>query len=234
MAQRILIVEDETGIAEAVAFILEKEGFETRRCSSAGDAGEALRSAGYDLVILDIGLPDMNGFDFCRELLRDYSLPVIFLTARSDEIDRIVGLEMGADDYVTKPFSPRELAARVKAVLRRTRSSAPDDGGESEKLTCGAFLLDEERKQLRYFGEPLKLSRYEYQILVLMLRHPGRIYSRRQLLEAIWEEPEACMERTVDTHIKTIRAKLKAINGQIEAIETSRGFGWALAEQAVR
>ena len=233
MTSRILIVEDEPGIAEAVAFMLEKEGFETCRCTAAGDARKALTEKSFNLVILDIGLPDMNGFDFCRELLRDKPIPVIFLTARNDEIDRIVGLEMGADDYVTKPFSPRELAARVKAVLRRVGSTAPVDS-QVEKLIRGAFNLDEGRKQLSYFDQPLKLSRYEYQILALMLQHPGRIYSRRQLLEAVWEEPEASMERTVDTHIKTIRAKLKAVKPDIEAIETSRGFGWALAEEVTR
>jgi len=233
MAPLILIVEDEPSIAEAVAFMLEKEGYETCRCTAAGDARKVLSEKSFSLVILDIGLPDMNGFDFCRELLRDHSLPVIFLTARSDEIDRVVGLEMGADDYVTKPFSPRELAARVKAVLRRIK---PYDVSSSveETITRGAFLLDEGRKQISYFGNILKLSRYEFQIMALMLHHPGRIYSRRQLLESIWEEPEASMERTVDTHIKTLRAKLKDANSNIEAITTSRGFGWALSEEVTR
>lgn len=233
MTESILIVEDEPGIAEAVAFMLEKEGYETCRCKAAGAARLALAENSFSLVILDIGLPDMNGFDFCRELLRDYPLPVIFLTARNDEIDRIVGLEMGADDYVTKPFSPRELAARVKAVLRRVKKSEPVPP-ENTALVKGSFTLDEGRKIISFENTRLKLSRYEYHILLLMLRHPGRIYSRQQLLEAVWEEPEASMERTVDTHIKTLRAKLKEVNEATEVIITSRGFGWGLSEEVAR
>ena len=155
---------------------------------------------------------------------------MIFLTARSDEIDRIVGLEMGADDYVTKPFSPRELAARVKAVLRRVKKSAPVSP-ESTILAKGPFSLDEGRKIITFQNTRLRLSRYEFHILALMLQHPGRIYSRQQLLEAVWEEPEASMERTVDTHIKTLRAKLKEVDEDAEVIVTSRGFGWSLSEE---
>ncbi len=233
MTETILIVEDEPSISEAVAFMLEKEGYETCRCKAAGPARQALAENNFSLVILDIGLPDMNGFDFCRELLQDYPLPVIFLTARSDEIDRIVGLEMGADDYVTKPFSPRELAARVKAVLRRVKKTEPLSPANAT-IVKGQFSLDQGRRVITYENTRLNLSRYEFHILALMLQHPGRIYSRQQLLEAVWEEPEASMERTVDTHIKTLRAKLKEVNETTEVIITSRGFGWGLSEEVVR
>jgi two-component system catabolic regulation response regulator CreB len=223
---RILIIEDESSIVDTVKFVLEQEGFEVNCSETAGDGFRQIRTIHPDLIVLDIGLPDMSGFDFCRELRKETAVPVIFLTARSDEIDRIVGLELGADDYVTKPFSPRELAARVKAVLRRV--SHPDTTQQTVART--SFELDEERRRISWQGAQLKLSRYEYEILAELVRHPGRIFSRRQLMERIWEEPEASMERTVDTHVKVIRAKLKEIKPDVETIVTHRGFGYSLAE----
>ncbi|MBU8901321.1 MAG: two-component system response regulator CreB [Victivallales bacterium] len=223
MKQRILIIEDEVSIADTVKYVLEQALFEVFCTTTAGEGERLLRQCKPDLLVLDIGLPDMNGLDFYRKLRNEFDLPVIFLTACSDEIDRIVGLELGADDYVTKPFSPRELAARVKTVLRRFAfANAPALKRVAE------FELSEERRSISWHGEKLKLSRNEYALLVALLNHPGRVYSRRQLMEIAWEEPEASMERTVDTHIKTIRAKLKTINKD-DPIVTHRGFGYSIS-----
>jgi two-component system catabolic regulation response regulator CreB len=175
------------------------------------------------LVVLDIGLPDMSGIEVCRRLRQRHDVPVIFLTARSGEVDRVVGLELGADDYVTKPFSPRELAARVKAVLRRA-------GRGNSAPPSAAFALDEERRQISYFGKPLELSRYEYRLLCVLLKRPGRVYTREQLLELVWDAPEASLDRTVDAHVKNIRAKLRDIRPDVDPIATHRGTGYSLKE----
>ncbi len=222
MKQKILIIEDEASIADTVKYVLKQASFDVFCATTAGEGEKFLRQYKPDMLVLDIGLPDMNGLDFYRKL-RDWSdLPVIFLTARSDEVDRIVGLELGADDYVTKPFSPRELAARVKTVLRRFAcAKAP-----SVKRVSG-FECNEEQRSILWHGQKLKLSRNEYSLLLVLLAHPGRVYSRRQLMEMAWEEPEASMERTVDTHVKTIRAKLKEIC-EDDPIVTHRGFGYSL------
>ena len=225
MKQKILIIEDEVSIADTVKYVLEQALFEVFCATTAGEGERLLRQQKPDLLVLDIGLPDMNGLDFYRELRHEFDLPVIFLTARSDEIDRIVGLELGADDYVTKPFSPRELAARVKTVLRRFVQSNRE---EPTMKRIAAFEWNEECRSISWHGEKLKLSRNEYALLSVLLSHPGRIYSRRQLMEIAWEEPEASMERTVDTHVKTIRAKLKAVCKE-DPIVTHRGFGYSLS-----
>jgi two-component system catabolic regulation response regulator CreB len=156
----ILVIDDESGISDALAYALRSEGMEVTVCATLGAARAA--GADFDLAVLDVGLPDGNGFDFCKELRRRSSMPVIFLTARADEIDRVVGLEIGADDYVIKPFSPREVAARVKAVLRRARMPMASD---ASMAADGIFAIDAVRRQITYFGNPLTLSRYEFRIL---------------------------------------------------------------------
>lgn len=227
MLQKILIIEDESSIADNISYILEAEGFEPIWCANALDGKTVLENSNISLIILDIGLPDTNGFEFCREIRKTTDIPVIFLTARAEEVDRIVGLEIGADDYVTKPFSTRELAARVKTVLRRYNSSSSAIKPEKIKIP---FNVNEEKRAISYYGQALSLSKYEYKILKSMLQHPGRIFSRRQLMNIAWEEPDASMERTIDTHIKTIRAKLKTVNTAKEPIITHRGFGYSIAE----
>jgi len=222
MADRILLVEDEPSIADSVCYALEAEGFAPVWAATGAAALEALATTPAVLTILDIGLPDINGLELCKRLHKTSDLPVIFLTARADEVDRIVGLEIGADDYMTKPFSPRELAARVKAVLRR--------GQRRPTTSQRTFAVDESRRSVSYHGKMLELSRQEYEILKILAAHPGRVYSRSQLMNAAWEEPLASMERTVDSHIKALRAKLKLIHPDEEAILTRRGFGYCLAE----
>ena len=222
---RILIVEDEPAIADNIQYALQTEGFETLCLSSGMPVVELLANGTIDLIILDIGLPDINGIELCKEIRKRRNLPIIFLTARSAEIDRVVGLEIGADDYVVKPFSPRELCARVKAVLRRT--CQPISGGVS---SGSAFRLNESKRQIFYFGTPVDLSRYEYNLLTPFIHRPGHVFSREQLMGLAWDEPEASMDRTVDAHIKNIRAKLKNIAPDLDPIITHRGVGYALKE----
>jgi two-component system catabolic regulation response regulator CreB len=229
MGQVILVVEDEPGIAENISYALETEGFEVHCCATLGEANEQLPSVRPNLIVLDINLPDGNGFDFCRELRKSSSVPVIFLTARKEEVDRVVGLEIGGDDYMVKPFSPRELGARIKAVLRRVPVAKSAAEPESS-VESGAFAVDEQRKRILYYGQGLDLSRYEYRLLCVLVRRPGRVFSRDELLNMAWEEPEASMDRTVDAHVKKIRAKLREVKPGVEAIRTHRGMGYSLSE----
>jgi two-component system, OmpR family, catabolic regulation response regulator CreB len=229
---RILIVEDEPSIADTIQFPLETDGCVTERCGTGGEALDLLAKERFDLIVLDVGLPDMTGFEVCRRIRVKSNVPILFLTARSEEIDRVVGLEIGGDDYVSKPFRPRELSARVRAILRRV--SSPDPVNPQLPTTdtnCGALSIDRERKAVRYFGERLTLSRYEFRLLEILANAPGRVYSRAQLMEAAWEEPEASMERTVDAHIKSLRSKLRQVRPEIDAIQTHRGFGYSLLEE---
>jgi len=176
-------------------------------------------------MVLDIGLPDIHGFDLCKEIRKTRSIPILFLTARSAEIDKVVGLEIGGDDYMTKPFSPRELSARVKAILRRTRPSP------LSPLPVQAFSVDESRRQIFFFGKPLDLSRNEYALLKTFVRRPGHVYSRDQLMELCWDEPDTSLDRTVDAHIKNIRNKLRNIKPDVDPIVTHRGMGYSLKEE---
>lgn len=222
----ILVVEDEPAIADTIQYALESEGFRCLRLETGAEVVEVLDRQPVALVVLDIGLPDVSGIEVCRRIRQRHDVPVIFLTARSGEVDRVVGLELGADDYVSKPFSPRELAARAKAVLRRARP-----GNDAPRPQPGAaFQLDEERRQITYFGRPLELSRYEYKLLAVLLKRPGRVYSRDELLELVWDEPEASLDRTVDAHVKNLRAKLRDIRPDVDPIATHRGMGYSLKE----
>ena len=222
MRSKILIVDDEPAIADNIQYALETDGFETIRLTSGLPVMPLLESDRVDLIVLDVGLPDINGFELCKTIRKRFTVPVIFLTARSEEIDRVVGLEIGGDDYVVKPFSPRELSARVKAVLRRTAAAPP---GPPQP-----FRIDEPARKIEYFGKALDLSRYEYELLRIFIRRPGRVYSREQLMEMAWEQPETSMDRTVDAHIKNLRAKLKAIEPDKDPIVTRRGIGYCLRE----
>lgn len=227
---RILVIEDESAIADTLLYALSTDGMTAEHCALGGDGLARLRAAAFDLVILDVGLPDINGFEVCRTLRTFSDVPVIFLTARHEEIDRIVGLEIGADDYVIKPFSPRELAARVRVILRRAgaRAWAPAATPSPTPAASAIFTHDAEGARLAYLGQWLDLTRYEYQLLALLLRHPGRIYSRAQLMELVWHDAADTIDRTVDTHIKTVRAKLRAIDAQADPIRTHRGMGYSL------
>ena len=239
---QILIVEDEPGIADTLSYALRTEGFEPLWCATGEAALQHLppQAPAPALVILDVGLPDLNGFELFKRIReRAADLPVVFLTARSDEIDRVVGLELGADDYVAKPFSPRELVARVRTVLRRTAraSASPPPTTVAGTLPSAAAAsaptpidVDDGRRRIRYYGRPLELSRYEYGLLKTLAERPGHVYTRDVLLENVWDDPGDSFDRTVDAHVKTLRAKLKAVAPTLEPIRTHRGSGYALAE----
>jgi two-component system catabolic regulation response regulator CreB len=225
MQETVLIVEDEPAIADTLQYALETEGFQPVLAPTGHEALEKIDVNGIDLIILDIGLPDINGFELCKQIRRKHSIPIIFLTARNDEVDRVVGLEIGGDDYVVKPFSPRELTARVKAVLRRTQSNGP-----TSTPVFAVWKIDAVKRRIRYFGCLLELSRTEYELLHTFIRRPGQVFSRDQLMTTVWEDPDASMDRTVDTHIKNLRAKLKAVRPDMDPIVTHRGTGYALRE----
>jgi two-component system catabolic regulation response regulator CreB len=234
---RILIVEDEPAIADTLIYALKTEGFDPAWCAT-GRAGLAALAAGsFALVVLDVGLPDGSGFDVCKAIRARSDLPVLFLTARNTELDRVLGLELGGDDYLAKPFSPRELTARVKAVLRRTCAPAAVAAGGSAASRSLAdrrpegdagFVVDDERCAIRYRGVALELTRYEYRLLRTLVAKPGRVYSREQLMAAAWEDPAASLDRTVDAHIKTLRAKLRGVAPEADPIQTRRGLGYSL------
>jgi len=223
----ILIVDDEPSIVDMISVALETEGFFPESSSTGADALIKLESSTIDLVILDIGLPDMNGFELAKQIRNHSKVPIIFLTARANEIDRVVGLELGADDYVTKPFSPRELSARVKAVLRRT-GSISSVAATTISQNNSLFVIDELKMQISYRNENIELSRTEYRLLSLLIKSPDRVYSRNQLMDLAWEHSAISLDRTVDTHIKTIRQKLKAIHAEFDPIVTHRGMGYSL------
>jgi two-component system catabolic regulation response regulator CreB len=253
---RILIAEDESGIADTLQYVLKSDGFTPVWCATAEEAIAQFAQEPPALAILDIGLPDLNGFELFKRLQAlnqstgGPEVPMLFLTARSDEIDRVVGLELGADDYIAKPFSPRELVARVRTILRRSARNSP--GGPAATAAPGhgvphqfapaappaspqapplPFALDSERMQIRYYGRLLELSRYEYGLLRLLVQRPGRVFTRDELLELVWDDASDSFDRTVDAHIKTLRAKLKAIAPDVEPIRTLRGTGYALNEE---
>lgn len=241
---RILIAEDESGIADTLQYVLRTDGFVPVWCATAQEAITQFTAEPPALAILDIGLPDMNGFELFKRLQAlpgGAQVPMLFLTARSDEIDRVVGLELGADDYVAKPFSPRELVARVRTILRRSgragqAAPAPAAAVAPPPAASPAvpFAVDAERMQIRYYGRLLELSRYEYGLLRLLVQRPGRVFTRDELLRLVWDESSESFDRTVDAHVKTLRAKLKAIAPDVEPIRTLRGTGYALNEELPR
>lgn len=213
----ILIVEDEAAIADTLIFALQGEGFATTWLSLGQAALEHQRQSPADLIILDIGLPDISGFETCKQLRRFSEVPVMFLSARDGEIDRVVGLEIGADDYVVKPFSPREVAARVRAILKRV----------GPNVAPAVFQVDLERMQILYRSQPLSLTRHEFRLLQSLLDQPERVFSREQLLDAVGVPADAGYERNIDTHIKSLRSKLRSVAADAEPIQTHRGLGYS-------
>ena len=213
----ILIVEDEAAIADTLIFALQGEGFTTTWLTLGQAALEHQRQTPADLLILDIGLPDISGFETCKQLRRFSEVPVMFLSARDAEIDRVVGLEIGADDYVVKPFSPREVAARVRAILKRVGPG----------VAPALFQVDLERMQITYRGQPLSLTRHEFRLLRSLLEQPERVFSREQLLDAVGVPADAGYERNIDSHIKSLRSKLRGVAADAEPIQTHRGLGYS-------
>jgi len=221
--KHILVIEDESSIADNITYALTAEGFTCTWAGIGSEGLEVLKAKNVDLVILDVGLPDINGFEVCKIMRKSSDVPIIFLTARGEEIDRVVGLEIGGDDYVVKPFSPRELVARVKVILKRISISHANNTPFQQ-----IFTVDEEKRHIKYCDVSLELTTYEYGILTLLLTSPERVFTREQLMSAVWSSPEESFDRAVDTHIKTIRAKLRAIAPQNNLLTTHRGVGYSI------
>ena len=229
---RILVVEDEPAIADTIVYALSTDGFEPVWHSTSAAALQAVGDGpDFALAILDVGLPDINGFELFKRLsVAVPALPAVFLTARSGEIDRVVGLELGADDYIAKPFSPRELVARVRTILRRVQRAAAPVVPVAPVPVAGDFEVDDERKTIRYRGKALSLSRTEYRLLKVLIERPGRVFSRDELMQRAWDDPAAAFDRTVDAHVKLVRAKLREIAPDEDPIVTHRGLGYALKD----
>lgn len=227
MSGKILVVDDEAKIVKLVRSYLEQAGFAV---VEAGDGQTALiqaRREKPDLVVLDLGLPGMDGLEVARTLRRERETPIIMLTARIEDTDKIVGLELGADDYVTKPFNPRELVARVRAVLRRTTGATP----AAETLRAGALLLDLGGHQATLDGRPLDLTPTEFELLAVLLRHPNRAFTRLELLDRVQGDAYEGYERTIDAHIKNLRAKLGDDPRRPRYIQTVFGVGYKLGAE---
>jgi DNA-binding response OmpR family regulator len=224
--QRIIAVDDEESILKAVRYALEQEGFEVHTAGDAKGGAFLFEEVRPDLMILDVMLPGKSGLDLAREIRQISDVPIVMLSARGDEVDRILGLEYGADDYVTKPFSPRELVSRVKAILRRAGRTP----GEHMRATLDELVIDSDSRQVFMRGEPVHLTTSEYGILHLLARHPGKAFSRSQILAGLWDESPVGDERAIDVHIHNMREKLEADPKNPEYLLTVRGFGYRLRE----
>ena len=231
---RVLLVEDEPAIADTLVYALETECFEVTHVLTGTDGLAEFARRPYDLVVLDIGLPDMTGLDVCRHLRATGQVPILFLTARNAEMDRILGLELGGDDYVTKPFSPREIVARVRAILRRAGNPSPTEAAPAAAPATPPsppqpFHHDAAAMRIRCHGIPLDLTAHEYKLLLVLLSAPGRVFTRDQLLDRAWSDPGAVTDRTIDAHVKSIRAKLRAVDpAAADLVQTRRGLGYVL------
>ena len=224
--QRVLVVDDEESILKVVDYALTQEGFDVRTAPDAEAAEFLLSQIPVDLVILDVMLPRKSGLEIARDLRARSNIPIIMLSARSDEVDRILGLEFGADDYVTKPFSPRELVSRVKAILRR--SGAPAE--EKSVISVGELHIDTLSRQVKLGDEPVHLTSSEYRILLHLARHPGTAFSREAILTSLWEESPVGDERAIDVHIHNMREKIESDPKNPTFLLTVRGFGYRLSE----
>jgi two-component system, OmpR family, alkaline phosphatase synthesis response regulator PhoP len=224
--KRILVVDDEESILKVVEYALSEAGYEVHTAGDGNGAEFIYEQIHPDLVILDVMLPGKSGLDIARDLRTVSNVPIIMLSARGDEVDRILGLEFGADDYVTKPFSPRELVSRVKAILRRA-SSGPD---ESASIEVGDLLIDTRSRQVSLAGQPVHLTTSEYGILLHLAKHPGKAFSRTAILSALWDESPVGDERAVDVHIHNIREKIEEDHRNPTYLLTVRGYGYLLRE----
>lgn len=223
MKEKILVVDDEEGIVEFIEINLRREGFEVFKAYSGQEAIKIVKQQSPDLILLDIMLPDKNGFEVCRELREFTSVPIIMVTAKGEDIDKIVGLETGADDYVVKPFNPRELLARIKAILRRLSYKAADSG--AKQIEVGKLSMDIYKRKVLYKGKNVDLAPKEFDLLFLLASNHGKVFSRKSILEEVWGS-EFLDERTVDVYITHIREKLKSCN----AIQTVWGKGYKYAK----
>jgi len=226
-SQIILIAEDDSNTAKLVQTYMEREGFSTRIAASGLQALQFFEREPFCFVILDIMLPGLDGWEICRRIRKKSDVPILMLTAREEEIDRIMGLSIGADDYVVKPFSPRELVERVKAILRRIR---PREEGAQEILRHGSLMLDDTKHKVSIAGKAIELTASEYKLLLTLMQSPGRVFSREELLARFYEEGESVVERVIDVHIGKLRQKIEPNPAKPEFILTVRGFGYRFTE----
>ena len=227
MAHRILIVDDEGHIREVIRVALKKAGMDVIEARDGKEALSRFAADKPDLIVLDIGMPEFDGLDVCREVRKSSDVPILFLSARDEEIDRVLGLEIGGDDYVTKPFSPRELVARVNVILRRLSPRNGEPKASPAALAQGGLLIDPEQHMASFAGAPLKLTAIEFGILRAFLTRPTSVFNREQLMRAAYQLNIQVSDRTIDSHIRNIRAKLAALNcGNV--IETIHGVGFKL------
>jgi DNA-binding response OmpR family regulator len=229
-APRILLVDDEQSVQKLLAYPLRKEGYDVVSALDGREALNRLRDGDFDLVVLDVMLPKVDGFDVCRQIRARSTVPIIMLTAKAEEIDKVLGLELGADDYITKPFSVREFRSRVKAVLRRAELARGDDNLE-EPIEEGDLRVDFEKRQVDVRGEPVRLTYVEFEILAGLARSPGRVFSRTMLLERVWGDSAYRDPRTVDVHIRHLREKLEQDPRHPELIFTVRGVGYRFRDR---
>ncbi|UIJ84090.1 response regulator [Rhizobium leguminosarum] len=232
MAPRILVVDDEPHIRDVICFALERAGLAWLAVRNGTEAMTAFRRGSIDLIILDIGMPDMDGLDVCRQIRKTSGLPILFLSARDEEIDRVLGLEIGGDDYVTKPFSPRELIARVKAILKRSGNCAEPERRHAT-LVAGALSLDRGARTVTFRDSEIAMTALEFAILDALLSRPDMVFSREQLMEAAYGAGTYVADRTIDSHIRNIRAKFLAAGGQ-GVIATVHGIGFKLGSEIGR
>ena len=228
----VLVVEDEENLLEALRYNLEREGYQVHTAADGGDGLELARKLNPSLVLLDIMLPTLDGFEVCRILRRESEVPILILTAKGEEVDRVVGLELGADDYITKPFSIRELIARVRNTLRRAQyldaGTPPAAAAEPDTYRVGNLEIDLNRHEARLAGAPLNLKPKEFDLLALLAAHPGRAFSRDQILEKVWGYDYVGQTRTVDVYVSWLREKLQADPTTARSIVTIRGVGYRL------
>jgi len=225
-----LLVDDEHSVQKLLTYPLRKEGYDVVPALDGREALDRLREDNFDLVVLDVMLPKLDGFDVCRQIRARSTVPIIMLTAKTEEIDKVLGLELGADDYITKPFSVREFRSRVKAVLRRAALSRSDEDDE-EPIEEGDLRIDFEKRQVEVRGEPVRLTYVEFEILAGLARSPGRVFSRTMLLERVWGDSAYRDPRTVDVHIRHLREKLEQDARHPELIFTVRGVGYRFRDR---
>ncbi|HEY7537162.1 MAG TPA: response regulator transcription factor [Gaiellaceae bacterium] len=224
----ILLVDDEAAVRKVLSFPLERDGYTVVQASDGEEALERFDGQPVDLVVLDIMLPKLDGLEVCKRLRAQSSVPIIMLTARDDELDKVLGLELGADDYITKPFSIREFRSRVRALLRRARAPRHDssDAGAEEQLVAPGLLIDVPRRTVEVRGEPVQLTYVEFELLRTLVADPGRVFSRRMLLEALWGTADFRDPRTIDVHVRHLREKIEADSHRPEYILTVRSVGY--------
>jgi two-component system response regulator RegX3 len=223
---RILVVEDEETLAEAISFLLSKEGFDVAVAATGPDAIDSFDKSGADLILLDLMLPGLSGTEVCRQIRTKSSVPIIMLTAKDSEIDKVVGLELGADDYVTKPYSSRELIARIRAVLRR--GEIQDLGGDEATLEVGPVRMDTDRHIITVNGEVVAIPLKEFELLEYLMRNAGRVLTRVQIIDRVWGSDYVGDTKTLDVHIKRLRAKIEKDPANPEFIQTVRGMGYKM------